>query len=204
LNAAARIFLMKLIVGLGNYPEKYARTRHNFGFLAVDFLAQKLGFNHWEHTKKLFGRVAGGHLGSEKVLFLRPETYMNLSGKSVAAAANFYKIPPENVIVLFDDVDLSFGEIRFREKGGSGGHNGSKSIISSLGTEEFIRLKFGISNQYRENIATDAFVLQKFTPEEWKKIPEILDLGVQKLQPLQRLNPQCLASSCFWINNQIY
>ena len=106
---------------------------------------------------------------------------MNLSGKSVAVIANFYKIEPSKIFILSDDVDLPFGEVRFREKGSAGGHRGIQSIISSLGTDTFGRLKFGISNEQRDLVPTEAFVLQKFSPEEWKKIPEILERGVSKL-----------------------
>ena len=172
---------MRLIVGLGNFPEKYARTRHNFGFLAVEMLAKKFGFELWRMEKKFFCQISAGELGGEKTLLLKPETLMNLSGKSVAAIANFYKIEPSKIFILSDDVDLPFGEIRFRKKGSAGGHRGIQSIISSLGTSIFGRLKFGISNERRSAVSTEAFVLQKFFPEEWEKIPEILDRGISKL-----------------------
>ena len=171
---------MKLIVGLGNYPKKYIKTRHNFGFLAVDFIAKKFEFSNFKWERKFFGQTSEGNIYKEKIILLKPETYMNMSGKSVTAVANFYKIKPSNIWVLFDDIDLNFGTIRYRAKGSSGGHNGIKSIISSLGTKEFPRIKFGINNEMRERIPIETFVLQNFNAEEWKKIPYILNEGLKR------------------------
>lgn len=171
---------MKLIVGLGNIGEKYERTRHNVGFFCVDFLAQKFGFEPFKSDKKFFGQISRGQIGNEKVVLLKPETYMNLSGKAIQALCHYYKIALNDVWIFFDDVDIEFGQIRFREKGSSGGHNGIKSIIQSLGSDEFPRIKIGIRNTHFERIPTDQFVLGKFEAEEVKKIPEILDSAIQK------------------------
>lgn len=167
--------MMKLIVGLGNFGKKYEKTRHNLGFMAVDVLA---GFPAWKFEKKFFGQVATGEVAGEKTIFLKPETYMNLSGKSVLAVAQFYKIPAKKVIIFSDDLDLPFGKFRWREKGSAGGHNGLKSIISVLGTQEFPRMKFGISNEMRAKMPTENFVLTKFSTEELKKIPQIITDGL--------------------------
>ncbi|MBT3348729.1 aminoacyl-tRNA hydrolase [bacterium] len=171
---------MKLIVGLGNVGEKYAETRHNFGFLAIDRLAKKFEFSPWKLEKKFFGFVASGQIFTEKVLFLKPTTLMNLSGKSVAAAMNFYKLSPADLVIFSDDLDSKFGDVRWKSRGGSGGHNGFRSIFSAIGTEDFPRLKFGISNLLREKIPGENFVLQKFSADEFSQIPEILDAGFVK------------------------
>lgn len=166
---------MKLIVGLGNHGKKYDKTRHNFGFMAVENLAKNL---NWKFEKKFFGQVATGEIAGEKAVFLKPETYMNLSGKAVLAVAQFYKIPAKKIIVFSDDLDLPFGKFRWREKGGSGGHNGLKSIILVLGTSEFPRMKFGINNELREKMPTENFVLTKFSAKELVEITEIIKSGM--------------------------
>jgi PTH1 family peptidyl-tRNA hydrolase len=171
---------MLLIVGLGNYPSEYEKTRHNIGFMAVEKLVAQKTFAPWKLEKKFFGKITTGEIKGEKAIFCKPETFMNLSGKSVSALATFYKIPPEKIWILYDDVDTNFGEIRYREKGSSGGHNGIKSLISSLGTDIFPRIKFGIKNELFEKIPTEAFVLQKFSKEELSQLPEIMEKGIEK------------------------
>jgi len=172
---------MKCIVGLGNFPEKYRDTRHNFGFMAVDFLAKKFGFSEFKFDKKFFGKVAEGEIEGKKVSLLKPETYMNLSGQAVSALLHFYKLSPKDLYVFHDDLDLEFGKVRFRNGGSCGGNNGIRSIIACLGTEEFARIKFGISNSMREKILAESFVLQKFSDEENVKIPELLEQGMDRL-----------------------
>jgi PTH1 family peptidyl-tRNA hydrolase len=169
---------MKLIVGLGNIGREYEKTRHNFGFLAVDFLAKEYGFSAWKEESKFFGQISTGQIGAEKVLLLKPNTYMNISGKATGAVAHFYKISPEDIWIWHDDVDLPFGTIRIKKTGGSGGHNGIKSIISVLGTENFSRLKFGVQNAKKGKIPTDAFVLGKFSLEERSKISHVIQEGI--------------------------
>lgn len=110
----------------------------------------------------------------EKIIVLKPHTLMNLSGQAVGAVANFYKIPAEDIVVLSDDADLDFGKIRFRQKGGAGGHNGLRSITNCLGRQDFPRLKLGISNNLRKKLPLDVFALQRFTDEEFSQIPQIL------------------------------
>lgn len=154
---------MKLLVFLGNSGEKYEKTRHNAGFLAGDFLQKKWDFPIFSSDKKFFGKLTR----KGDLLFLKPETFMNLSGKSVRAVADFYKISPENILLIFDDKDLPLGEIRFREKGSSGGHNGLKDIFRMFSSEEFARVKIGVSNEkmsFFENTAD--FVLSHFSAEE--------------------------------------
>lgn len=168
---------MKLIVGLGNYGQKYEGTRHNFGFIAINSLVGNLP---WRYEKKFFGHIATGEFCGEKAVFLKPETYMNISGKSVLAVAQFYKIPAKKIYILSDDLDLEFGVTRFKTKGGAGGHNGLKSIISVLGTQEFPRLKFGIHNELRAKMPTENFVLMSFSAEEQKVLPKIIEKGVSE------------------------
>ncbi len=172
--------MMKCIVGLGNFPEKYASTRHNFGFLAVEKLAQKFDFPAFRLEKKFFSQISEGEISGEKVILCKPETYMNLSGKAVLAILNFYKLKPADIFVFCDDLDLDFGKIRFREKGSAGGHNGLKSLIFVLGTQEFLRIKFGISNPDRDKIPTEKFVLMNFSKEEQARVPGILEEGIEK------------------------
>lgn len=164
---------MKIIVGLGNIGKRYDQTRHNIGFLAVDFLAEKFGHPAWKEEKKFFGSVTTGMWKGEKILFIKPSTFMNLSGKAVAAVANFYKVSRPEIFVIFDDIDLPFAKLRVRKKGGSGGHNGIKSLISLLGGDDFVRIKVGVSNEFRAQKNTADFVLGKFLPAERESFPKI-------------------------------
>ncbi len=149
-----------LIVGLGNPGIKYRNTRHNVGFAALDALAEEL---HIRVDRVRFqGLVGQGTVEGRKVILLKPTTYMNLSGQSVAAAARFYKIPPERVIVLFDDISLEPGRLRVRKNGSAGGHNGIKSIISSLGSQEFPRVKIGVGAKPHPDYDLADWVLSVF------------------------------------------
>ena len=171
---------MILIVGLGNIGKEYEKTRHNFGFLAVDQLASQYGFSVWKREKKFFGEICTGQIEGEKVILLKPDTYMNISGKAVQAIAHFYKIVLKNIWIWHDDVDLVFGKIRITQNGKSGGHNGIKSIINTLGSPEFFRLKFGIKNEFLEKMPTDRFVLGKFSTEESNQTKIIIEEGINK------------------------
>ena len=133
---------MYLIVGLGNPGREYEKTRHNVGFVAIDYLASQIGANISKiKFKGIFGE---GYIGSEKCILLKPQTYMNLSGESVRDCAEFYKIPPENIIVIYDDINLEPGKVRIRPSGSAGGHNGMKNIIYLLNSDEFPRVRFGV------------------------------------------------------------
>lgn len=161
---------MKCIVGLGNPGKEYQKTRHNAGFLAIDFLRNELNFPEFEASKH-FGVVSEGMIQGERIFLLKPATYMNISGKSVGSLLAFYKIPPENLLVLSDDLDQDFGKIRFREKGSSGGQNGIKSIIETLGTETFSRIKIGIGRDNRFEVSD--WVLSAFTKQELEELEHI-------------------------------
>lgn len=133
---------MYIIAGLGNPGKQYENTRHNAGFMALDALADQLGTSIEEKKHKaLCGKAV---IGGEKVILLKPQTFMNLSGESIRAAADFYKVDPEHIMVIYDDISLEPGQLRIRKKGSAGGHNGIKSIIAHLGTQEFPRIKVGV------------------------------------------------------------
>ena len=158
-----------LIVGLGNPGSKYDGTRHNVGYAALDVLAEKL---HLRVDRiKFQGLMAQGSYEGMKVILLKPTTYMNLSGQSVSAAARFYKIPPEHIIVLSDDISLDPGRLRVRKNGSAGGHNGLKSIIASLGSQEFPRIKIGVGAKPHPDYDLADWVLGTF-PKEQKKLME--------------------------------
>ncbi|MFH0834213.1 MAG: aminoacyl-tRNA hydrolase [Patescibacteria group bacterium] len=165
---------MKLILGLGNPEKDYGKTRHNFGFRAVDFLAEKLGFPDFKLEKKFKAELTEKEIHGEKIFLVKPQTFMNLSGESAGALLNFYKPKIENFLVISDDLDLPFGTLRFREGGSAGGHNGLKSLIAHFGTENFARLRLGIGNELLDVMPSEEFVLAKFTPNEEKQIPDIL------------------------------
>lgn len=137
---------MKVIVGLGNPGPQYAETRHNIGFLLVDLLAEA---HNLRFCTKFQGLWAEGNVQGERILLLKPTTFMNLSGRSVRALTDYYNILGNDLLVVHDDIDLLLGKIRFRSKGGAGGHNGIKSILAELGTDEFWRLKLGIGRPAR-------------------------------------------------------
>lgn len=148
---------MRLIIGLGNPGKKYAQTRHNLGFMVLDALGTAI-------AKK------------DNFLLVKPQTYMNLSGQAVAKIARYYKIKPEEILIIHDDKDLPFGKIRIRHKGSAGGHLGVQSVIDALKTDKFSRLKIGIGKPDIKN--TEKFVLQKFSSEERKKLPEIINQAI--------------------------
>lgn len=180
---------MYLIVGLGNPEKKYFATRHNVGFLAVDAIA-KLCDASWKNKTDLFSEVTETHHDNEKLILAKPQTYMNDSGKAVAALIHRYHIEPQHLIVLSDDVDLQTGTLRTRTEGGAGGHNGLKSIIASIGTQQFLRVRMGVG-AHPLHIPLENWVLSPFPTEEAAHIPKIistaaeiaLNLAHGKLQP---------------------
>ena len=156
---------MYLIAGLGNPTREYEKTRHNVGFDTIDVLADRINTDVAE--RKFKGLYGKGMLGGEKVILLKPQTFMNLSGESVRAAADFYKIPPDHIIVIYDDISLDVGHLRIRTKGSAGGHNGIKNIIAHLGTQEFPRIKIGVGGKPPRMDLAD-YVLSRFPAEERK------------------------------------
>lgn len=171
---------MKLVVGLGNVGSEYALTRHNLGFLTVDELATRHNTS-WKTEGKLYADVTSFQLGDEKVILAKPDTYMNNSGKAVTALMHYYKIEVSDVWVVSDDLDLAFGKVRLRIGGSSGGHNGLKSIIGSIGAE-FVRLRAGIRAEHPGKIEAIDYVLQKFSTDEQKELPHIIQQAVEILE----------------------
>lgn len=158
---------MKLIVGLGNPGAEYAHTRHNMGFDVIDELASRWGISLWKEDMK--AQIASCVRDGEKILLVKPLTYMNNSGEAVGAIARYYKVEPEDIFVVCDDLDLLVGKTRIRKKGASGGHNGIKSLIAHLGTEEFNRFRIGVGHP-RDGHTVVQHVLGRPYGEE---IPEI-------------------------------
>ncbi|WP_101067732.1 aminoacyl-tRNA hydrolase [Roseovarius salinarum] len=161
---------MQLFVGLGNPGAKYARNRHNIGFMAVDRIAQDHGFGAWKG--KFHGALTEGRLGSEKVLLLKPETFMNLSGQSVGEAMRFYKLEPADVTVFHDELDLAPGKVRVKTGGGHAGHNGLRSLHQHIG-EAYQRVRLGIGHPGRKDLVTH-YVLQDFAKADADWLDDLL------------------------------
>jgi len=160
---------MYLIVGLGNPEEEYARTRHNIGFDTINKIAKN---NNIEINKKKFNSLYGsGTIQGEKVVLLKPQTYMNLSGNAVRDFMNFYKIKENELIVIYDDLDIEPGIAKIRKKGGPGTHNGMKSVVQEIQTENFCRIRVGIGNpQYKNDLLN--YILTRIPDEEYKILEE--------------------------------
>ena len=165
-----------LVIGLGNPGREYAQTRHNAGFLLVDALAARLGVRFRRLQFKAL--TTDTRYGEAKIILAKPQTYMNLSGQAVGSLMRFYKIPPERLLVAYDDLDLPLGTVRLRPKGGHGGHKGMRSIIERLGTQEFPRLRLGIGRPPGRMDAAD-YVLQPFAPAELEAMSIAFDRGVE-------------------------
>lgn len=181
---------MWLIVGLGNPGSDYARTRHNIGFMAVDRLAQALHASAF--SKKFQGELAEASVAGEKLLLLKPLTFMNLSGKSVQAAAAFYKIPPAQIIVIHDELDLPLGKLRIKRGGGNNGHNGLRDIDRLLGAD-YWRIRLGIHHPGDKHRVHD-HVLSNFTPAEMTEIEAQCTALTTHFQLFWQQSPEALAS----------
>lgn len=172
---------MHVIVGLGNPGKTYANTRHNVGFDTIDLLAER---NNIRVNKIKFKAVYGeGNINGEKVILVKPQTYMNNSGETVRDIANFFKLHPEHIIVIVDDIDIDFASVRIRKKGSAGSHNGLKSIIHLLGTEDFPRIKIGIGKRHQGQRLSD-FVLSRFSKDERKIIEESLLYSAEAVETI--------------------
>ena len=168
---------MKLVVGLGNPEPKYNWTRHNTGFLVLDFYFKLHGLD-W-NSKPRLGAVWGR---KDEVIFIKPQDYYNESGRAVREYLRYYKIPLEDVLVICDNFDLEFGKIKYRSNGTAGGNNGLKSIDAALGTSEYPRIRVGTGNDdLRQKMGDVDFVLSKFTPEEKAALPGVLMEAVRKI-----------------------
>lgn len=186
--------MIKLIVGIGNPDEEYQNTRHNLGFMFVDHLAKKLEANDFEFDKKLNSLVAKTKLGKSVLVLAKPQTYVNKSGESVAKLKNFYKVKPENIIIAHDDLDIEFGSFKNSFGKNSGGHKGVESVIKSLKTKNFGRVRFGVATsglkkaRQQSDKKRDAFiknfVLSKLTKSEHEKIKDLFKEALERVRHL--------------------
>ncbi len=162
---------MKIVAGLGNPGSEYEKTKHNVGFMFVDALAEKLGVTDWKD--KFDAKIGEARIGAEKVLLVKPQTYMNESGQAIGPLMNFYKLGAEDLIVVHDDMDIPAGTIRIRKKGSAGGHNGIKSVLAHVGDEHFARVRIGIGRPMPGWTVVN-HVLAPFVPEDVPKIDEAI------------------------------
>ena len=203
---------MKLIIGLGNPGDRYQYTRHNFGFVAIDYFQKENNFSAWENAEKFNAEVSRGEINGlpsseyfgearQKIILAKPQTFMNLSGQAVRALTDFYKIPAADILVIHDDIDLPLGVLRLAQNSGSAGHKGVESIIKNLGTQNFARLRLGIKSPetksfwglFKKSLPAEKFVLQNFSAEEKPVVGEtvkkageaiwlIIKEGIEKTQ----------------------
>lgn len=189
---------MLLIVGLGNPGDKFKNTRHNLGFEVVDELARKLGVNgSWLMEKKFKAEIAQVHeptTNNQKLILAKPFTFMNLSGMAVTQIANYYKITPENIIIIHDELDLPLGHIKIRIGGSDAGHHGVESVMQMLGSEKFIRLRLGISNWHaisgehkHASFQAEKFVTENFLSNEKSKVKAMIKRAVKAVEAILKL-----------------
>jgi PTH1 family peptidyl-tRNA hydrolase len=180
-SSPSTLVIPQLIVGLGNPEPKYDKTRHNIGFEAIDALAKtwQISWSNNRRFQALFGEGQGTK--GNKVRLLKPLTYMNRSGEAIRAAIDWYKLPPESVLIVYDDMDLPVGRLRLRLSGSAGGHNGMKSAIAHLGTQNFPRLRIGIGKSGTDK-DTVSHVLGKFSPQETLLMSEVLKVVVDAVE----------------------
>jgi PTH1 family peptidyl-tRNA hydrolase len=170
---------MYLVIGLGNPGDEYKHTRHNVGFDVIDLMASK--YNVSVNRVKFKGVCGEINISSQKVILLKPSTYMNLSGECVQQAASFYKIPSENIIIVYDDISLDVGKLRIRSKGSAGGHNGIKSIISNMGSDIFPRIKIGVGQPERSRVS---YVLGRFDSEDRILVEKTFEAGIKAVEAI--------------------
>lgn len=183
-SSIPKLIIPQLIVGLGNPGAKYDRTRHNIGFEVVDALARSWQIGLSEH-RKFHGIYGEGIVtGGTKIRLLKPQTYMNNSGQAIRAVTDWYKLPPESVLVVYDDMDLPIGKLRLRVSGSAGGHNGMKSTIAHLGTQTFPRLRVGIGSakDVHPDKDTVSHVLGQFSAQETKLMAEVVELALSAIE----------------------
>jgi len=173
---------MKLIVGLGNPGKEYQKTRHNAGFLAMDkIVSQYSDIPTFNFQSKFKAEISQGIINNEKVILVKPMTFMNNSGQAVQAVLDYYKINPKNIIIIHDDLDIPLGEFKISKNKNSGGHKGVQSIIDYLETKDFARIRIGIGTERNKKIPTEKFVLEKFSGEEMGKIERVIEKTIKLL-----------------------
>ena len=172
---------MKLIVGLGNVGNKYKNSRHNVGFIVLDKISNKINFS-FKKIEKFNAFLSEKQINQKKIIFLKPCTYMNLSGFSIFNVINYYKITYNNILIVYDDMDILLGKIKYKEQGGDGGHNGIKSVIEHLKTKKFKRIKIGINRPIGNDFVTyNDYVLSEFNEKKKIKINKAIKLTFVKI-----------------------
>ena len=180
---------MWFFVGLGNPGKEYQKNRHNVGFMVLDAVIQQSAGAYPEYRSKFQGLISEGRIGSQKIIFLKPQTYMNNSGQSVAQVAKFYKIDPTNIIVFHDELDLALGDVRIKQGGGNAGHNGLKSIQAHLGTTNFWRVRIGIGRPaYKGQVSN--YVLGDFSKSEIENLSPLVDFMGDNIGKIVKENPK--------------
>ena len=174
---------MKLLVFLGNYPKEYSLTRHNIGFIVGDAIQEKYDFSNWNENKKLLCNISKGVLFDKDCILIKPNTYMNCSGDSVIKVLNFYKIKPNDVVVIHDELDFDFGTIKTTNSRNSAGHNGVKSVNSVI-HEPYNRIRIGIGRPEEKNFDVSNYVLSKFSAEEQSKFDNIIEQSILTIKTL--------------------
>lgn len=189
---------MYLIVGLGNPEEEYAKTRHNMGFDVINRLSEKQNIRV---NKNKFNSLYGtGTIEGEKVILVKPQTYMNLSGTAVRDFKNFYKINPSNILVIYDDLDIEPGIIKIRKQGGAGTHNGMKSVVSEIQTEAFPRIRVGIGNpEYKNDLLN--YILTKIPDEDYKILQEAINNAADSIEEIIRNGIDIAMNKYNWKEN---
>lgn len=174
---------MKVYIGLGNPGSKYITTRHNIGFLFLDWLSQKIFQNDdtFKTNKKLQSEIFEANYNGEKIILAKPTTFMNLSGDSFSKIKNFYNLENNDFVIIYDDIDIDFLESRFKTKGSAGTHNGMRSIIQHANTQDVPRLRLGINNPYRKHQDLSDFVLSNFSKDELSQLHKFFENAYQKL-----------------------
>jgi len=173
---------LKIVVGLGNPGLKYEFTRHNIGFRIVDNLAQEIEIE-FKKVKSYYSLISRGMISNHKVILVKPQTFMNLSGRAVSKVVSYYKIPLQDLLIVYDDLNLELGQVRIRKKGSAGGHKGIESIMQYLGSEEIPRLRIGIGNpSVNFNFDYVSYVLSNFNDDEKEKIKETIQLSTEAIK----------------------
>lgn len=201
---------MKIIVGLGNKGKEYEGTRHNAGFMFLDAFVKNKEVCSGDniilfHTEKKFeSDIAEAKINSEKIIFVKPKTYMNASGRAVSSILQFYKIDTHDLIVVMDDVDLPIGTVRIRKEGSSGGHKGTQNIIDSIKSENFTRIRIGIGNkgERESNFETAEYVLDKFSKRELPVLTKTIDATIDNIIPFIKSKTQIPCHSFEVIDNE--
>jgi len=176
--------MTKLIIGLGNPGKQYQNNRHNIGFQIIDMIAKDLILKSLKQNRKFQAEICEGAFGEQKIILAKPQTFMNNSGIAVKKIKTFYKIKPQDIIIIHDDIDLPIGSIRISQAVSSGGNKGVESIIKEIKTKNFIRIRIGIANELRTKIPADKFVLQKFSLEDEKKLKNVFLNALNAVQML--------------------